>query len=66
LKQVKGFVRKTFLNEVRRVFLMSRSGNGKNPCPLGEALKVDDPLAPQLKPGDYGTDEAKRNDRRIL
>src|SRR5262249_36139784 len=31
----------------------------ENPCPLGEAFKVDDSLAPQLKPGDYGTDEAK-------
>jgi len=38
---------------------MSRSGNGKNPCPLGEAFKVDDPLASQLKPGDYGTDEQR-------
>ena len=36
---------------------MSRSGNGKNPCPLGEAFKVDDSL--QLKPGDYETDESK-------
>ena len=35
---------------------------GENPSPLGEAFKVDDPLAPQLKLGVYGGDEAKIGD----
>src|SRR5215467_300685 len=30
---------------------MSRSGNGKNPCPLGEAFKVDDPLCSPAEAG---------------
>jgi hypothetical protein len=35
---------------------------GENPSPLGDAFKVDDPLAPPAEAGGLRTDEAKIGD----
>jgi hypothetical protein len=38
---------------------------GENPSPLGEAFKVDDPLAPPAEAGGLGKDEAKIRDQSL-
>ena len=38
---------------------------GENPSPLGEAFKVDDPLAPPAEAGGLREDEAKIRDESL-